>query len=214
MTDASGMRPFILGISGSSSRISRTAQLVDLILGGLTHVDIRHLRLGNIAPQAILRADLQDSGLAEAVDAVAMAHGIIVATPIYKASYSGLLKCFLDLLPQFAFAGKAVLPLATGGSKAHVLALDYALRPVLQSMGARHVVQAQFVLTDSGPSAEGLRLSADERDALAEAVRHFRSSVTTAPDAALLGHPRPDSDSGVSYTSTKPFSSGERKQRA
>ena len=45
-----------------------------------------------------------------------------MATPIYKASYSGVLKAFLDLLPQFAFGGKVVLPLLTGGTAAHVLA--------------------------------------------------------------------------------------------
>jgi FMN reductase len=52
----------------------------------------------------------------------------------------------MDLLPQFALAGKAVLPLATGGSIAHVLALDYGLRPVVQSLGPRHVVQSYFLL--------------------------------------------------------------------
>src|SRR5256885_12419558 len=41
---------------------------------------------------------------------------VVVATPIYKASYSGVLKSFLDLLPQFGLAGKVVLPLATGGT--------------------------------------------------------------------------------------------------
>ncbi|GAA2254092.1 hypothetical protein GCM10010430_42290 [Kitasatospora cystarginea] len=52
-------------------------------------------------------------------------------------AYSGLLKTLLDVLPQYALAGKTVLPLATGGSTAHVLAVDYALRPVLASMGGR-----------------------------------------------------------------------------
>ena len=56
---------------------------------------------------------------------------VIVATPIYKAAYSGLLKVFLDLLPAEALRGKTVLPLASGGSVAHLLALDYALKPVL-----------------------------------------------------------------------------------
>lgn len=70
---------------------------------------------------------------------------LVVATPIYQAAYSGLLKTFLDLLPQHAFAGKPVLPLATGGSPAHVLALDYALRPVLTALGAQ-VSQGRFIL--------------------------------------------------------------------
>lgn len=76
---------------------------------------------------------------------VAKADALVVATPIHKAACSGLLKTFLDLLPQHAFAGKPVLPLATGGSPAHFLALDYSLRPVLTALGAQ-VAQGWFVL--------------------------------------------------------------------
>jgi FMN reductase len=67
---------------------------------------------------------------------------------VYKAAYSGVLKVFLDLLPQTALKGKTVLPLATGGSPHHMLALDYALRPVLQSLGAKHILPGIYA-TDS-----------------------------------------------------------------
>jgi len=99
---------------------------------------------------------------------VAKADVVVVATPVYKAAYSGVLKVFLDLLPQTGLQGKTVLPLATGGSPNHMLALDYALRPVLQSLGAKHILpgiyatDAQVAVTESGAyevSAEiGLRL--------------------------------------------------------
>lgn len=65
---------------------------------------------------------------------------------MFKAAYSGLLKLLLDLLPQFALAGKVVLPVVTGGTPAHVLAIDYALRPVLSSLGSDHIVPGWFVL--------------------------------------------------------------------
>ena len=65
---------------------------------------------------------------------------------MYKAAYSGLLKTFLDVLPQFGLRGKVVLPIATGGSLAHVLAIDYALRPVLNSLDPVHIVSGLFVL--------------------------------------------------------------------
>jgi FMN reductase len=70
----------------------------------------------------------------------------VVATPVYKASFSGLLKTLLDLLPQRALAGKVVFPLATGGTLAHVLVLDYALRPVLTALGSPVIVQGHFLL--------------------------------------------------------------------
>jgi FMN reductase len=53
------------------------------------------------------------------------------------------------VLPQTALKGKLVLPLATGGSPHHMLALDYALRPVLQSLGARHILPGIYA-TDQG----------------------------------------------------------------
>jgi FMN reductase len=77
-----------------------------------------------------------------------VADAVVVATPVYKAAYSGLLKV-LDVLPQTALKGKLVLPLATGGSPHHMLALDYALRPVLQSLGARHILPGIYA-TDQG----------------------------------------------------------------
>ncbi|MBV8882973.1 MAG: NAD(P)H-dependent oxidoreductase, partial [Chroococcidiopsidaceae cyanobacterium CP_BM_RX_35] len=64
----------------------------------------------------------------------------------YKAAYTGLLKAFLDLLPQEALRGKAVLPIATGGTIAHLLAIDYALKPVLSELKARHVLGGVYAL--------------------------------------------------------------------
>ena len=87
---------------------------------------------------------MQDPAIAEAVLAVERADLVVVGTPIYKAAYSGLLKVFLDLLPPDALRDKLVLPLATGGSPAHFLALDYALKPVLSALGARHVLDGVF----------------------------------------------------------------------
>jgi FMN reductase len=97
------------------------------------------LHVRDLPARALLLADYDDAAIARAVRAVADADAIVIATPIYKAAYTGLLKAFLDLLPQDGLAGKLVLPLATGGGHAHTLALDYALRPVLHALGAKQV---------------------------------------------------------------------------
>jgi SsuE family FMN reductase len=137
----------VLSISASPSQVSSTYAL-------LTHVNRRVLGAGHtvqtlqvrdLPPAALVAADTSDPAIIDAIWAVQQADAIIVATPVYQAAYSGLLKIFLDLLPQFAFRGKAVLPLATGGSPAHVLAVDYALRPVLSQLGAAHIGQGWFV---------------------------------------------------------------------
>jgi FMN reductase len=93
---------------------------------------------------------------------VAQATAVVIATPVYKAAYSGVLKAFLDLLPQFGLTGKLVLPLATGGSQSHMLALDYALRPVLSSLNPKHVLPSIYA-TDAQvqwSEEEGLALDA------------------------------------------------------
>jgi len=68
-----------------------------------------------------------------------------VATPVYKAAYTGSLKALLDILPTQAFRNKTVLPIATGGSLAHLLVLDYALKPVLGALGASDILQGVYV---------------------------------------------------------------------
>ena len=75
-----------------------------------------------------------------------MISAVIVATPVYKAAYSGLLKAFLDLLPQDSLKGKVVLPVATSAIPGHGLALDCALKPVLSALGARHVLDGIYAL--------------------------------------------------------------------
>ena len=57
---------------------------------------------------------------------------------------AGGLKAVLDLLDEKALAGKVVLPIATGGSPAHLLALEYGLKPVLSALGARHILAGVY----------------------------------------------------------------------
>ncbi|WP_049564906.1 NADPH-dependent FMN reductase [Streptomyces sp. SBT349] len=138
----------VLSVSGSPSPTSRTARLLRHLDARLTahgH-EVAPLDVRNLPPQALTGADVDHPAILEVAQQFLRADGIVIGTPVYKAAYSGLLKSLLDLLPQFALAGKTVLPLATGGTTAHVLAIDYALRPVLSSMGAGHVTQGWFVL--------------------------------------------------------------------
>ncbi len=138
----------IVTIAGSPSSISSSDALLSNVTRRIARAGhtVTPLILRDLPPAALLAADVTDPEIAAAIDAVENADAIVVVSPVYKAAYSGLLKVFLDLLPQFAFRGKSVLPLVTGGTPAHVLAVDYALRPVLNSLGAAHVGQGWFVL--------------------------------------------------------------------
>ena len=137
----------VLLIVGSPSERSRSSSLLDAVADRLhaSGLSVDRLVIRDLPPKALLLADTSQRSIQQAVDAVATATAVVVATPVYKAAYSGVLKVFLDLLPQSALAGKVVLPLATGGSPNHMLALDYALRPVLQSLAARHILPGVYV---------------------------------------------------------------------
>jgi len=136
----------IVSLSGSPSLRSRSGWLLQLARTRLeADAESSHvIAVRDLPATPLLTADLQHPGLRDAIARVGEADLLIVATPIYKAAYSGLLKLFLDLLPADGLRGKTVLPLATGGSLAHLLALDYALKPVLSALGARDILDGVF----------------------------------------------------------------------
>lgn len=136
----------ILLVSGSPAAPSSTGRLLDHVGDKLASLGHRHskLQVRELPARALLHADFADLAIKRSLQAVADADAIVVATPVYKASYTGILKSFLDLLPQDGLKGKLVLPLATGGSQSHMLALDYALRPVLQALDARQVLTSVY----------------------------------------------------------------------
>ena len=183
----------VLAISASPSMTSKTSRVTEAVLRALRRleIDTEHVVLRELNPAALLAADVQEPSLASFLEKVAAAHGLVIATPIYKASFSGLLKAGLDVLPQFAMAGKVVLPIGTGGSLAHALALDYGLRPVFQSMAARHVVQSHFVSEADIPKGDESIALDGPLAALHHACRNFVYSLTNDDHASMLGHPRP-----------------------
>jgi FMN reductase len=141
------VQPTVLLIAGSPSEQSRSTALLDSVSHRLalrSGFMVERLNIRELPAQALLLAEWGHPAIAAAIAQVARARAIVVATPVYKAAYSGLLKVLLDLLPQTALKEKTVLPLATGGSPNHMLALDYTLRPVLQSLSARHILPGVY----------------------------------------------------------------------
>lgn len=176
-----------LVVSGSPAPVSKSGRLADHVCASLEQrgVKTRHLRVRDLPPHALLAGDAGDPTIERAVRLVEEADGIVFVTPTYKASYSGLMKTFLDLLPQHALSGKAALPLAVGGSVAHVMMLDYAFRPVLQSMGVRHCVQGCFLI-ESALDVASLDFVVDDgaRAMLDHAIAALDQSIASRPHAA------------------------------
>ncbi|MFD6140369.1 NADPH-dependent FMN reductase [Promicromonospora sp. NPDC060271] len=119
---------------------------------GLTATDPVDLAL--LAPEVLTGS----TAVAAARDRVAAARVVVVATPVYKASYTGLLKAFLDGYGPDALADVVVVPVVVSASPAHALAGEVHLRPVLVELGAvvpaRTLTVTEGQLADAGPAVE------------------------------------------------------------
>ncbi|WP_411149680.1 FMN reductase [Streptomyces sp. A30] len=93
--------------------------------------------------------------LSAAIDAVTGADGLVVVTPVFSASYSGLFKSFFDVIDKDALAGLPVLIAATGGTARHSLVLDHALRPLFAHLRAVVVPTGVYAASEDW-GAEGL----------------------------------------------------------
>ncbi|MER5611044.1 FMN reductase [Streptomyces sp. NPDC002215] len=86
--------------------------------------------------------------LSAAIDAVTAADGLIVVTPVFAASYSGLFKSFFDVIDPDALTGKPVLTAATGGTARHSLVLEHAVRPLFAYLRTVVVPTAVFAASE------------------------------------------------------------------
>ena len=121
-------------VVGNPKRRSRTYEAALLMAEQLTGaapevvVDIADLGAGLL--------DFQDLATTAAVEAVRASDVVVVASPTYKAAYTGLLKVFLDRFPGDGLAGVVAVPLMLGAGPGHALAPEHTLRPVLVELGA------------------------------------------------------------------------------
>jgi FMN reductase len=101
--------------------------------GGLTVDDELVVDLADLGPQLF---DWSASAVQEAVAAVTECQLLVVASPTFKASYTGLLKAFLDWFGAGSLSGITTVPVMVGAGPAHALAVEVHLRPVLVELGA------------------------------------------------------------------------------
>ncbi|GAA4566408.1 FMN reductase [Planotetraspora kaengkrachanensis] len=129
----------IVAVSAGISQPSSTRLLADRLaeatrrrLAEERAVEVRVVELRDVATDIAknIVTGFPGPALREVIEAVTEADGLIAATPIFTASYSGLFKSFFDVIENDALAGKPVLIGATGGTARHSLALEHALRPM------------------------------------------------------------------------------------
>ncbi|MCF5050401.1 NADPH-dependent FMN reductase [Pseudomonas syringae] len=136
----------VVTLGGSPSQRSRSGVLLDKTRQWLQDkgVEVVSYQIRDFPAEDLLHARFDSPKVIDLLQQVANADGLVIATPVYKASFSGALKTVLDLLPERALAHKIVLPMATGGSIAHMLAVDYALKPVLSALKAQELLHGIF----------------------------------------------------------------------
>ena len=137
----------IVTVVGNPRPASRTHGLARTLAAELAHV-LPGAARGDV-DLAALGPRVLDPAAAEASAAVAevlAADVLVVASPTYKATYSGLLKAFLDRLATGSLAGKTAVPVLLGGAPNHQLAVDVHFTPLLLELGAAVPVRGLFVL--------------------------------------------------------------------
>lgn len=176
----------VVAIGGSPSARSRSGVLLERARRALQEqgVEVVTFQVRDFDAQDLLHARFNSPSVRNFLDIVDSADGLVVATPVYKAAYSGALKTLLDLLPERALANKVVLPIATGGSIAHMLAVDYALKPVLASLKAQEMLQGIFaddsqIAYGEGNAAPHLAPVLEQR--LVAALEEFHSALARRP---------------------------------
>jgi FMN reductase len=92
---------------------------------------------------------LGDASVAESISAVQGCDLVVFASPTFKATYTGLLKLYLDQVPQGGLSGIVALPLMLGAGPAHALAPDLLLKPVLVELGATCPMRGLYLLDSS-----------------------------------------------------------------
>ncbi|MEG2029785.1 MAG: FMN reductase [Janthinobacterium sp.] len=132
----------IVAVSGGLQRPSKAAALAEHLMDLIADEVLceQHLvELGQLAPQlagATWRSQLPET-LERELAAVEQADIVVVTTPVYRGSYTGLFKHFFDFIHQDALIDKPVLLAATGGSERHALMIDHQLRPLFSFFQAR-----------------------------------------------------------------------------
>jgi FMN reductase len=100
--------------------------------------------------------DRSDPVVTDAVAAVLKSELLVVASPTYKATYTGLLKLFLDRIGTGALAGVVAVPVMLGGDLRHSLAADLLLKPVLVELGATCPTRGLFLVETDHDRPEAL----------------------------------------------------------
>jgi FMN reductase len=125
----------VVAVSGALHKPSKTESLIEAIVSELSvalPIEVQFIKLSEIAPQlanVVNRTDLPAHIYAQ-IQAIESADLLVVGSPVYRASFTGLFKHFFDFVDHESLIDVPILLAATGGSERHALVIDHQLRPL------------------------------------------------------------------------------------
>ena len=180
----------IVAISSGLSDPSTTRMLADRLVESLNR------QSGDVSVEVVslreLAHDITDATLTgfaaprlqDVIDKVVAADGLVVVVPIFKASFPGLFKSFIDALEADALTGKPVLLAATGGTARHSLAIDHTLRPLFAYL--------QALVVPTGVFASSYDWGTDGGDALGQRIDRAAGELISLLKGAGTGRSKDD----------------------
>ena len=157
---------------------SRTLRVATAVADSLRGADesASDLLIVDLAEVASALFDFESTVVKGLLDSVAASDLVVVASPTYKATYTGVLKSFLDRYGNDGLAGTVCIPVMTGAAPIHALAPEVHLRPLLVELGA------------STPT-RGLFVTEQQLDDLDTVIASWARTARPLVDRALRGPP-------------------------
>lgn len=182
----------LVALSGNTHRPSKTRALVEAAVSAVARrhtVTPEIFDLVDIGPGvgAFSRSKLPLAGQ-QALEAIENADALIVASPVYKGSYVGLLKHLIDFVDPLALVGKPVLIGATGGGHRHALVVEHQLRPLFGFFSALSTPTAVYAA--DADFSDGVLSAADVRARLDQAASELAHLAAARHAAVQQQHAR------------------------
>ena len=189
----------IVGFAGSPSRPSRTRNLVETIVRTAARCadDVRTeiYDLAAVHPSLGATLDAREAppDLAALIETITTADALVVGSPVYKGTYTGLFKHLFDLIEPKALKDKPIVLSATGGSERHALVIDHGLRPLFAFFSADilatgiYATEADFA--EHRPTSAALVARIDRvADELGWRLGTARTPAAPPPAVSALAH--------------------------
>jgi FMN reductase len=183
------MSQSIVFLAASPSDASRSAFIAHIVASEAQRVGYypAFFSLRDFEPADILFARSEAPGVARFIEATKAAAALVLATPVYKATYAGGLKAIVDLIPRDALVEKPALGISTAKIATHAIGVNQAYRALFGFFGAR-AQEALFVSDDELQFAEGAGvLSSEAEQRVRKAARLLAQSIYEAAQVV----PRP-----------------------